>query len=108
VHTSPEVEIWLPDSWWAGIAEEVTDSRLRIPLLRQVLLGSGLFCQAAGLEPHIMTNEELDAATRHFRLIRIVRTRPCTGRGGPGEFGWIWQVTTMVLLLTLLFRRRKE
>lgn len=108
VNTNPEVEIWLPDSWWAGIAEEVTDPRLRIPLLRQVLLHSGLFARAAGLEPHGMTNEELAHATRHLRLIKILRTRPCTGPGGPGDLAWFWQVTTGVLFLILLLRRRKR
>ncbi|MGQ9786866.1 MAG: nitroreductase/quinone reductase family protein [Anaerolineae bacterium] len=108
VHTNPEVEIWLSDSWWAGIAEEVTDPRLRVPLLRQVLLHSGLFARAAGLEPHVMTNEELAVTTRHLRLIKILRTRPCTGPGGPGDLAWVWQVTTGVLLLILLSRRKKR
>jgi hypothetical protein len=108
VNTNPEVEVWLPDGWWAGIAEEVTDSRLRTPLLRQVLLHSGLFARAVGLEPHAMTNEELAAATRHLRLIKILRTRPCTGPGGPGDLGWIWQITTGVLLLMLLSRRKRD
>jgi hypothetical protein len=108
VNIHPEVEIWLPDSWWAGLAEEVTDPRLRVPLLRQVLLHSGVFARAAGLEPHMMTNEELAAATHDLQLIKILRTRPCTGPGGPGDLAWIWQVTTGVLLFVLLSRRKKR
>lgn len=108
VNTNPEVEIWLPDSWWAGLAEEVTDPRLRTPLLRQVLLHSGVFARAAGLEPHVMTNEELAAATHGLQLIKILRTRPCTGPGGPGDLAWIWQVMTGALLFILLSRRKRK
>jgi deazaflavin-dependent oxidoreductase (nitroreductase family) len=31
---NPNVEVWLPDSWWAGVAEEVTDAQARLPLIR--------------------------------------------------------------------------
>jgi hypothetical protein len=27
IRTNPEVEVWLPDGWWAGVAEEVTDAK---------------------------------------------------------------------------------
>jgi deazaflavin-dependent oxidoreductase (nitroreductase family) len=106
--TSPEVEVWLPDGWWAGIAEEVTDTRMRMPLLRQVLISSGIAARAAGIDPHTMTNEELDAATRSYRLVRIHRTRACTGPGGPGSLAWLWQVATYALLLVLLLRPKRR
>jgi len=105
---NPEVEVWLPDGWWAGIAEEVTDERLRLPLLRQVLIASGLAARAAGIDPHAMTNEELDAATRSYRLIRIHRTRACTGPGGPGDLAWFWQIATCLLILALLLRPKRR
>jgi deazaflavin-dependent oxidoreductase (nitroreductase family) len=104
----PEVEVWLPDGWWTGIAEEVTDARMRMPLLRQVLIASGFAARAAGIDPHVMTNEELDTATRGYRLIHIHRTRACTGSGGPGDLGWVWPLATFGLLLVLLFRRKRS
>jgi hypothetical protein len=55
-----------------------------------------------------MTNEELDAATADYRLIRIRRTEARTGPGGPGELAWVWPLATMLLLPLVLFRRRKR
>jgi deazaflavin-dependent oxidoreductase (nitroreductase family) len=37
----PNVELWLPDSRWAGVAEEVTDAENRVEILRAVLFASG-------------------------------------------------------------------
>jgi len=106
--TNPEVEVWLPDGWWAGIAEEVTDGRMRVPLLRQVLIASGFVARASGIDAHTMTNEALDSATRGYRVVHVHRTRACTGRGGPGGLAWVWQGATAGLLLMALFRRNKR
>src|SRR5699024_5954406 len=53
LRADPRVEVWLPDgSWWAGVAEDVTDlpAAERLPLLRQVLINSGFAAYAAGLD----------------------------------------------------------
>lgn len=107
VMANPQVEVWLPDGWWAGVAEDVTDSEARIPLLRQVLIASGFAAYAAGIDPRKMTNEELDAVTANYRLIHIRRTEARTGPGGPGELSWVWPLATMILL-PFVFRRRKR
>ncbi len=106
IKAKPEVEVWLPDGWWTGVAEEVTDATTQIPLLRQVLISSGLAARAAGIDPVVMTNEELDAATRSYRLIHIRRTAARTGPGGPGDLAWVWPLATLILLPLVLFRRR--
>ena len=103
----PQVEVWLPDGWWAGVAEEVTDTELRAPLLRQVLIASGFAAYASGLDPVTMTNDELSAATAEYRLIHIRRTEACTGRNGPGDLAWVWPLATMILLPLVLLRRRR-
>jgi deazaflavin-dependent oxidoreductase (nitroreductase family) len=108
IMANPKVEVWLPDGWWAGVAEEMTDTKTRIPLLRQVLIASGFAARAAGIDPVGMTNEELDAATADYRLIRIRRTDARTGPGGPGELAWVWPLATVLLLPLVLFRRRKR
>ena len=99
---NPQVEVWLPDGWWAGIAEEVTHPEARLPLLRDVLIGSGFAALAAGVDPNKMTDEELDAATKEYRLIHIRRVAPRTGQDGPGDLAWVWPVVTMILLPLLL------
>ncbi len=104
---NPSVEVWLPEGWWAGQVEEVSDSPDRLRLLRETLIGSGAVAPLFGIHPRTMSDEELDAVTADYRLLRIRRTAACTGQGGPGELAWIWPVTTMILL-PLALRRRKR
>jgi deazaflavin-dependent oxidoreductase (nitroreductase family) len=106
--TNPDVEIWLPDGWRAGVAEDVSDSDARLPLLRQVLIGSGFAARVAGINPHTMTDEELAKATTDYRLIRITRAEGRTGPGGPGDLAWVWPMMTLLLLLLLLRPKRRK
>ncbi|MCX7976636.1 MAG: nitroreductase family deazaflavin-dependent oxidoreductase [Bellilinea sp.] len=105
---NPQVEVWLPDGWWAGIAEEVLDARLRLPLLRQVLIASGFAARLFGVDPLKLSDEELERLTRDYRLIRIRRTVARTGDGRPGDLAWIWPLTTFFLLFLLLRRRPRR
>ena len=104
---NPDVEVWLPDGWWAGVAEDVSDSPQRLHLLRQVLIGSGFAAYAAGIDPHAMSDEEMDNVTSTYRLLRIRRTEPRTGPDGPGDLAWVWPVSTLLLLFALLSRKRR-
>ena len=104
---NPQVEVWLPDGWYAGIAEEVTHPEARLPLLRDVLIGSGFAALAAGVDPNKMTDEELDAVTKKYCLIHIRRVAARTGRDGPGDLVWVWPLLVMILLPLALFRRKK-
>ena len=105
---NPQVEVWLPDGWWAGIAEEVTHPEARLPLLRDVLIGSGFAALAAGVDPNEMTDEQLDAATKEYRLIHIRRVAARTGKDGPGDLTWVWPVATTILLALLLIRPKRR
>ena len=107
IQANPNVEIWLPDGWWAGVAEDVTDAENRLFLLREVLIASGFAAYAAGINPRTITDEELAETTASYRLIHIKRTEARTGSGGPGELAWVWPVAT-VLLLPFLFRRPRR
>ena len=104
-----QVEVWLPEGWWAGVAEEITDPQGRLPLLRQVLIASGFAAPMFGIYPKTMTDAELEAVTTDYRLIHIRRTEARTGPNGPGDLAWIWPLATMILLpLALVWRRRKR
>ncbi len=105
---NPNVEVWLPDGWWAGVVEDISDSPWRLPLLRQVLIGSGVVTYLAGIDPVNLTDEALHAVTSKYRLLHIWRTEARTGRGGPGDLAWVWPLATMVLLPLALFRRRRK
>ena len=104
---NPQVEVWLPDGWWAGIAEEVTHPEARLPLLREVLIGSGFAAYAAGLDPKQMPDEDLDAATKEYRVIHIRRVAACTGKNGPGDLAWVWPALVFAML-PLLFKRNRR
>ena len=103
---NPKVEVWLPDGWWEGTAEEVIDPAARLPLMRQVILESGFAGRLAGLDVRRMNDEEFDHATAGYRLIHLRRTAPRTGPGGPGDLAWVWPLATFILL-PLAFRKRK-
>ena len=109
--SNPQVEVWLPDGWWYGYAEEVTDSELYLPLLRQVLQASGFAAYAAGIDPYRVSDEGLAKVTEGYRLMRIRRTAACTGAGGPGDLVLFWPIMVMalvpLLVIVLLTRRKK-
>ena len=99
---NPNIEVWLPVGWWAGVVEDISDSPWRLPLLRQVLIGSGVVTYLAGIDPVNLTDEALHAVTSKYRLLHIWRTEARTGRGGPGDLAWVWPAATMILLPLLL------
>ena len=102
----PHVEVWLPDGWWAGVAEDVSDCEERLRLMRQVMIGSGFAARVAGLNPYTMSDAELDRTTATYRLVRIRRTEARAGSGGPADLAWVWPLAAMILL-PLALRRRK-
>lgn len=105
---NPQVEVWLPDSWWAGLAEEVLDAEKRLPLLRKIFKASGAAALAAGVNIDQMADEELVRISENYRVLRIHRTTARTGPGGPGDLAWVWQVATFVLLWKLMFRKKRR
>jgi deazaflavin-dependent oxidoreductase (nitroreductase family) len=104
--SNPQVEVWLPDGWWAGTAEEVNDPQLRLPLMRQVLIGSGFAAFTAGINPYRIDDEQLAAITSGYRLVRIRRAAARTGPGGPGDMAWVWPLAVFLLLPLALRRNR--
>ncbi len=101
---NPQVEIWHPDGWFAGTAEEILVNADTLPILREIMTNSGFVTKLMGLNPKTITDEELMAECKDYRLIHLRRTAPRTGRTGPGDLVWIWPV----LLLLLLFRKRRK
>lgn len=107
LQNDPQVEIWLPDGWWAGVAEDVSDSPERLPLLRQVLIGSGIVAPLMGVDPRALDDERFKALTAGYRLVRLRRTEARTGPGGPGELAWVWPLA-VILLLPFAVRPRRR
>jgi deazaflavin-dependent oxidoreductase (nitroreductase family) len=108
VKANPQVEIWLPDGWWAGTAQEISDPKKRLPLLRTILQNSGFAASTfGGLDPFNLTDEELAKVTPEYCVLHIRRTAARTGPGGPGDLAWVWPLATF-LLLPLALRKRKR
>jgi len=110
VTADPHVQVWLPDGWYAGEAEEVpADDPQRNALMRQVLIASGFAAPLfAGVNPKTLSDEKLAEMSAPYRLIRIYPSEACTGPGGPGDLAWVWPVTTFVLLALLLLGGRRK
>jgi deazaflavin-dependent oxidoreductase (nitroreductase family) len=102
------IQVWLPEGWWEGQAEDVSDSEDRLYLMRQVLIGSGFAARAFGIDPIRIDDETLDKLSADYRLVHLGRNKERTGVGGPGDLAWVWPVMTFLLLPLALFRRRRR
>jgi deazaflavin-dependent oxidoreductase (nitroreductase family) len=103
----PEVEVWLPDERWAGVAEDATDDEYSHLLLQQVIIASGFAGPLFGVNPKQLSDEDFRDLLESYRLIRIRRADALTGPGGPGDLSWIWPLSTFVLLWLLIRKRRR-
>jgi deazaflavin-dependent oxidoreductase (nitroreductase family) len=104
---NPQVEVWLPDGRWAGIAEDFTGDEKGASHLRQVIIASGFAGPLFGVNPNKLSDQDFEELLENYRLIRIRRENALTGAGGPGDLSWIWPLMTFVLLWLLMKRRRK-
>ena len=94
VLANPQVEIWLPDGWWAAVAEEVIDAEKRWNLIKAVLKSSGLAAWLFGVSPGL-DEPLLRQRTADYRVIQLRRVAARTGRGGPGDLVWLWPLLTL-------------
>jgi deazaflavin-dependent oxidoreductase (nitroreductase family) len=99
VLTNPHVELWIPDGWYVGSAEEVAIQPDNLPILRAILINSGFVAKLVGIDPHTFSDEMLLDMCKDYRLIHIRRTAPRTGAEGPGDLAWIWPILLTFIIL---------
>lgn len=104
----PNVEIWLPDGWWAGKAEDISEVENHNILIREVLIASGFAAPMFGIDPKKLSETALAKVTETYRLVRIRRTEARTGSDGPGDLWWVWPLATFLLMPLAFGRRRKR
>jgi deazaflavin-dependent oxidoreductase (nitroreductase family) len=106
---NPNVEVWLPDGWWAGHAEEVTDPGQRLSMMRQIMINSGFADKLfMGIDARTMSDEALRELGAGWPVVRIRLERTLSGPGGPGDLAWVWPVVGAVALIWLWLRRRQK
>jgi len=95
----PEVEVWLPDGWWAGRAETVTDPEEWLPIMRQVMINSGFATPVfMGLDPRTVSDGKLQEVGAEIPVVRIHLERRVSGPGGPADLAWVWLVSGLAML----------
>jgi len=107
IMANPSVEVWTPEGWWVGTAEEVTGVDRTMNKMRQILICSGFAAKLAGIDPEKKSDEALDEFTNDYCMMRIHRAAARTGRGGPGDLVWIWPVLTSLLAVLWLGKKKK-
>lgn len=106
---NPDVEVWLPDGWWTGHAEEVTDPEEQLHLVRRILMNSGFAAEAfEAIDPHSISDEELREHSADWPVVHIRLEQALNGRGGPGDLAWLWPVAGTLALAAWWWRRRKS
>ncbi len=108
IMADPSIEVWAPDGWWQATAEDVSEAEGYTDKMRAVLKGSGFAAYAAGINPHRLSDAELDAATATYRLLRIQRVAPPSGPGSPGELRWVWVPVIAAFTLLLIVKRGRK
>ena len=99
VTANPQVEVWLPDGWYAGKAELVQDEKERAEILPKLQKNGGW---AYKLWERIQDGPLGDGD--ELPVLRIKRQSACTGAEGPGGMAWLWPF----ILLVFLFRPRHK
>ena len=97
IMANPQVEVWLPDGWYAGQADLVDPSTDRLSLLRSFLVENPIFFRISGIDPQ-SEDREFESAVENYPLARIMRQSPRTGVNGPGGLAWMWPFILMFLL----------
>lgn len=72
---NPGVELWLPEGKNFYCAQEVSDSPNRLFLLRQVIIASGFAAPLLGVNPKRLNDEQLEAISREYRLVKFLPER---------------------------------
>lgn len=90
---NPQVEIWLPDGWYAGVCEEVTTPEEKLEVLKAGGLSSRITAFVSDAEK--VSTEDLAG---DCRMARITRQSPRTGTDGPGGLAWLWPLFVVFLL----------
>lgn len=104
---APRAAVWLPDGRWEATANDASNDRRRLDLLRKVLVDSGFAAPLFGLHPRRMSDETLAAVTETYLLVQIRPLRRQPAKPGPGDLAWVWLPIGAAVAVLLLRRRSR-
>ena len=104
LQAQPNIEIIIPSSALAGVAEDATNSEEAILILRQLLKNSGFAGFFAGFNPYSTSDTEFREKTKQFPLVRIRPTGVGSGAGDASGWLWVLSLVVSVVVLWLLLR----
>ncbi len=94
---NPQVEVWLPDGWYAGHASVIELQKENLEMLKTVLSSANIASRMTGIDLDL-EEEEFALAAVDYKLISIERQSPRTGVNGPGGLAWLWPFILVFLL----------
>ena len=69
--SNPDVQLWLPDGRRRAHACDVSDSPMRVRLLREITIASGLAGPLMGVDQRKLTDEQIEKIGKDYRLIHF-------------------------------------
>lgn len=87
-----EVTLWMPDGVWQAHMESAAEHPQRLSILRLVLIASGFAARLFGLNPTILSDADLDAATATNLLVRVELVDQGPAQSGHPDLAWVWPV----------------
>ena len=73
---NPDIELWLPEGKRKAHVEDISDSSNRLFLLRQVIIASGFAGPLFGINPKKLSDAQLDALSKDYRLVHFILEKP--------------------------------
>ena len=87
-----EVTLWMPDGVWQARMASAAEHPQRLRILRLVLFASGFAARLFGLNPTILSDTDLDAATATNLLVKVELLGQPPDQSGSANLTWFWTV----------------
>lgn len=109
VFAAQRAVLWLPDGRWTAVATDVTGEAGSRDRIRQVLIDSGFAARVFGLNPGVMTDVEIDAATSGYRLVRFELIDRCDESPADLAAAWVAIAAAVAAIgAGVVLRRRRS
>ena len=91
------IQVWMKNGWYSGNALVVTGEKRNL-LLSSIIIGK-MFGHFGSR--HVQQNPQ------KWQVLSIQRNAACTGEKGPGQYSWVWAVSTVFFFFAWLRKKVK-